>query len=277
MLNIAIVDDELPARSRLRKLVEPLVQENRVLIAGEAGDGVEALELLDEAPVDLLLLDIRMPGMDGFALLERIPPDKMPSVIFTTAYDDYALKAFEANAIDYLLKPVSKERLEEAVSRAESRRRSPQRRSDQEERLSKLLDWLDEQALPSKSGQVAPTQEYARQISVPYRDRILVIPVGKVISAEISEGVTRVYVAEEDEAGRTRIRHHMVSHTLDQLESVLDPGQFMRVHRSAIVQIGAIQEMIAWFSGRYKLMLTGGHEVIASRERSRLLKDRLMI
>jgi two-component system LytT family response regulator len=212
-------------------------------------------------------------------VLERIPPDRHPVVVFTTAYDAYAVRAFEANAVDYLLKPISKERLAEAVARAERIRQTPQKQQVNDERLAKLLDWVEAQAVEEQPAPDPDTpQTYLDQISIPYRDRILIISVNRLITAEINEGITRLFVAEEHSEGpRPRLRQHVVNYTLEQLESSLDPDEFMRVHRSSIVQLHAIKEMIPWFSGRYKLILTGDHEVIASRERSRTLKDRLML
>lgn len=278
MLQAYIVDDEAPARSRLRKLLKPLVEEGRVEVAAEAKDGYEALDLLSRSKADLLFLDINMPEIDGFAVLERLEPDDRPFVVFTTAFDEYAIKAFEANAVDYLLKPVSRERLEEAVARVESMKRGVGGEVENEKRMAKLLDWLDEQAEAGQSEAGAESKEFLKQISIPYRDRILIVPIERLLSAEISEGITRLHVLEEQEAGpKRRIRQHIVSYTLEQLEARLDPEHFMRVHRSAIVQLDHITEMMSWFSGRYKLILTGGHEVIASRERSKLLKERLTL
>lgn len=278
-LSALIVDDEQPARRRLRKLLQPLAAAGRVRVAAEAADGVEALEKLRTQHVDLLFLDIQMPELDGFDVLERLAPEHRPAVVFTTAYDAYALRAFEANAIDYLLKPVSQERLEEAVARAERNRRTAEARRVTEDRLNRLLDWIDARSEPLPPAPPAAGREHLRQLSIPYRDRILIVPVARLVSAEIAESITRLYVLEEEQApGRqARVRQHVVNYTLDQLEANLDPAAFMRVHRSAIVQVAQIQEMIPWFSGRYKLVLTGGHEVIASRERSKQLKDQLML
>ncbi len=272
-----IVDDEAPARSRLRKLLKPLVESGRVEVVGEAKDGFQALDELAGTPADLLFLDINMPELDGFGVLERLKPENRPHVVFTTAFDEYAIKAFEANAVDYLLKPISRERLEEAVARVEKLTGRPEGDSARDERMAKLLDWLDEQAEAQMPGRPsAASAEYLKQISVPYRDRILIVPIERLLSVEITEGITRLHVLEEQEAGpRRRIRQHIVSYTLEQLESKLDPEHFMRVHRSAIVQLDHITEMMSWFSGRYKLVMTGGHEVIASRERSKQLKERL--
>ncbi|MBO6576030.1 MAG: response regulator transcription factor [Rhodothermales bacterium] len=277
MLNVFLVDDEAPARKRLRQLLEPFVDEGRVDIVGEASDGVEAVEKLPASGADLVFLDIRMPGLDGFDVLEKLPPEGRPTVAFTTAYDEYALRAFQANAVDYVLKPVSNERLEETLRRAERLSKVPSDREEQEQKLGKLLDWMDAQA--EKTAKGGDESTYVKQLSIPYRDRILVTPVERIISIEISEGITRLYVLEESDPGNSRpkLRQHIVGYTLDQLSSMLHPDQFMRVHRSAIVQFTQIKELIPWFSGRYKLVLTGAHEVIASRERSKLLKERLNI
>lgn len=273
MARILIVDDEAPARTRLQKLLDDESLAPLVTSVDSASDGVEALEKLNDGEFDVILLDIQMPGLDGFEVLDRIPPADRPAVVFTTAYDEYAIRAFEANAVDYLLKPIPSDRLSEALSRVQSQVANS---DSQDERLGKLLEWMDETAMASASS--APAGDWLEQLSIPYRDRILIIPIDKVVSVEISEGITRVYILEEDPSGpRPRLRQHIVNYTLDQLGSMLDPNHFMRVHRSAIVQFSHIKELIPWFSGRYKLALSGGHEVIASRERSKAVKERLKI
>ena len=175
MLRVLIVDDESPARKRLRKLLQPHLDAGRLEIVGEAADGPTALEMLAAEPVDLLFLDIHMPEMDGFEVLERIPPERHPVIVFTTAYDDYALRAFEANAVDYLLKPISRERLDDALARAE--RLTPETRQDNDERLSRLLDWVEAQAAPAQPPPDSTPRRFLEQISIPYRDRILIVPV----------------------------------------------------------------------------------------------------
>ena len=278
MLHILVVDDEPPARARLKKMLKPLQAEGRIEVVGEAGDGVEALDFIEKNKVDLLFLDIRMPEVDGFGVLKRLGDQDKPIVVFTTAYDSYALKAFEANAVDYLLKPIQKKRLVESIERAEQWKQAAGASDDT--RLNKLLDWLenqpdeDEPKKKAKGGRV----RYMQQISIPYRDRILVVPVERLVSAEINDGITRLCIlTDQGDSPKPRIRQHIVNYTLEQLEDHLDPKAFMRIHRSAIVKIDHIHEMIPWFSGRYKLVLSGNHEVIASRERSKLLKERLMV
>ena len=259
MLRVLIADDEAPARSRLRRMLEPLAESGRIGPIEEAEDGVAALETLQTGAFDLAFLDVRMPGLDGFDVIDRLTPEARPAIVFTTAYDEYAIRAFEANAIDYLLKPIGAERLEGAIGRAE------RATDDADERLATLLDTLDGDA---RGAAPMPPAEPIRQLSVPARDRLI------VVSAEVNDGITNLYVRA---SGETVTDRHIVPFTLDALESRLDRRHFMRIHRSAIVQIDRIREMIPWFSGRYKLVLDGGQEVIASRARSRELKERLAL
>ena len=281
MLRVFIVDDEPPARKRLAKMLGEVSEQIELEIIGEASDGVEAVEKMSNTKVDIVFLDIRMPGLDGFEVLDRLDPKDLPIVIFTTAYDEYALRAFDANAVDYLLKPITSERLLKAIERAKGLLGEPDTRLGAEADLARLLDWMDERAGAGgkSTGTVSSAvPKYLEKLSIPYRDRILIIPVDRLVSIEISEGITRVYILDDEESGpRPRLKQHIINYTLDQLGELLDPDDFIRVHRSAIVQFSHIRELISWFSGRYKLLLTGSHEVIASRERSKLLKERLRI
>lgn len=271
MLRTLIVDDEAPARARLRRMLKPYEESGKLSLAGEAGDGVEALEWLGQNHADLLLLDIQMPGLSGFDVLDRMPPGLRPAVVFVTAYDQYALQAFDAAAVDYLLKPVAEERLSAALDRV-GRMTGPG--SDIDERLGSLLEYLDR--LPSRN-ETGQREEPLRQLSIPVADRIAIVPVEQLIAAEIDEGLTRLFVLNNDDEHGRRLHRHTVSYPLDTLERRLDGDLFMRVHRSAIVQVTHIREMIPWFSGRFKLVLTGGHEVIASRARSKDLRERLVL
>lgn len=280
MLRVLIADDEAPARARLARMLAPMVEAGRLAAPGEAADGVEALAAVEAAaragaPVDLLFLDVRMPGLDGFGVLDRLPPERRPTVVFTTAYDEYAVRAFEASAVDYLLKPVGAERLAEAVARAERLAPSDQtaERSADEARLADLLDHLDEPPVATARAVGPPLTQF----TVQGRDRLIVVAADTVVAAEVHDGITNLYVSARAADGRPATTRHIVPYPLDALEARLDPAQFVRVHRGALVRLTAIREMIPWFSGRYKLVLDGGHEVTASRARSRELKERLSV
>lgn len=278
MLKALIVDDEAPARKRMAKLLAPMEKSGRISIEDEAEDGFEALAALKKKRYDVIFLDVQMPEMTGFDVLERVPEESRPIVIFATAHDEYAVKAFETNAIDYLLKPIDKEKLERAVARAERLVGTPEERADADERFNLLLDWLDDQVdYKGRKGKESRDGDYLKQLSVPYRDRLIIVPVNHIVAAEVRDGITRLVVLDEKPGVGSKTTEYIVSYTLEQLESNLDPDDFMRVHRSSIVQLDAIKEMINWFSGRFKLILAGGHEVISSRERSKLLRQRMTI
>lgn len=271
MLRTLIVDDEAPARKRLQRLLQPLIDDALIGETAHATDGVDALEQLDKDVFDLMLLDVRMPEVDGFDVIDRMNHDEGPAIIFTTAYDEYALRAFEANAVDYLLKPVDEDRLRQAVLRAQQQRGD----RDAAEHLAGLLETLDEEAIEKSARNHPDSTEPLKRLSIEGRDRLYVIDVENVISAEVQDGINSLFV--ENARAADGIERHIVSFPLDSLEARLDPETFMRVHRSALVNLSKIKELIPWFSGRYKLILTGAHEVIASRARSRKLRERLQL
>lgn len=275
MLKALIVDDEAPARKRMHKLLAPYVATGRLTLLQDAADGFEALQILQETPADVLFLDIRMPELDGFSVLERLAPENRPIVIFTTAYDEYAFQAFKSNAVHYLMKPIDPAQLEESIERAEKLRRAPDKKDLDEEKIAKLLDWLESQE-QSEQESAKPASGYVTQITIPHRDRLLITPTRQIVAIEVQDNITRVVTMPENPTHPVKVTRHIVPYTLDEMESRLNPDEFMRVHRAAIVRLDQIKEMISWFSGRYKLVLTGNHEVIASRERSKLLRKRLL-
>lgn len=275
MLHVLIADDEHLARTRLRKMLSPYQASERLIIVDEASDGDEALLKLRMHHVDLLFLDIRMPELDGFGVLERLDPKHRPIVVFTTAFDEYALQAFQSNAVHYLLKPINQQELDAAILRAEQIKKQDTSALDQE-KVNKLLDWIENQGetLTLKSEE---TPRYLSHISVPNRDRFLVFPIQQLVSIEVVDNVTHFFFAPEEPTSPLSLVRYRVPYSLDDLEDKLDPNIFLRVHRGAIINLYHIKEIITWFSGRYKILLYANHEVIASRERSRLLKKRLIL
>jgi len=238
-----IVDDESPARERLKRL---LADVEEVELIGEAESGVQAVEMIERKRPDLVLLDIQMPGLDGFGVIEALADP--PLVIFVTAYDEYAIRAFEVNALDYLLKPFSRERLERAIRRAQEALVEEQ---DFAARLGPLLESLAAQG------------RYLTRLAVRDRDRIRVLGVDEVDWIGV-EG-ERVLVHAGDKA-------YPIRRTLAELEARLDPARFFRAHRSAIVNLDRVKEVIPWFKGSHKLRLTTGAEVELSRAQARALR-----
>ena len=245
-MRVLIVDDERPARERLRRM---LAEIETVELIGEAESGVQAVEIIERERPDLVLLDIQMPGLDGFEVIEALADP--PPVIFVTAYDEYAIRAFEVNALDYLLKPFSRERLERAVRRAQEALTEEQ---DFAERLGPLLESLAAQG------------QYLARLAVRDRDRIRVLDVGEVDWIGIEREQVMVHAGD---------RAYPIRRTLTELEARLDPTHFFRAHRSAIVNLDRVKEVIPWFKGSHKLRLTTGAEIDLSRARARVLRKLL--
>lgn len=250
-LRVLVVDDEEPARARARQMLSDLPA---VEVVGEAGSASEARDRVRELGPDVLLLDIQMPGEDGFALLQSLP--EPPAVVFATAYDHYAVRAFEAHAIDYLLKPFRAERLAEAIARV---RRDLDRPDDLATRISELLAGLGDAA-----GATPWLERFAVRTGV--KQRILKADEVMWFGAEDK----LVFAATEND-------RHYVNFTLDQLEKRLDPRRFVRVHRAAIANLDWAAALIPAFAGTWRLQLRdpARTEVPVSRQRARLLKERL--
>jgi DNA-binding LytR/AlgR family response regulator len=236
MLKTLIVDDEAPARERLRGF---LSQNKSVELIGEAEDGVQAVEFIEEKKPALVLLDIQMPRLDGFGVIKAL--QNPPLIIFITAYDEYAIRAFEVNAIDYLLKPFTKVRLERAIEKAAQEISG---KTPFNTRLEGLFKTLTEQ------------KRYLERIAVRSQGRILVIDVDKIDILPAEGGQVSVIVGD---------KQFLTNYTLNELQEQLDPKVFFRAHRSAIVNLTKIKEIIPWFAGSYKIKLNTGAEVDLSR------------
>jgi DNA-binding LytR/AlgR family response regulator len=242
-VRVLIVDDEAPARQRLKRLLADV--EGTELI-GQAEDGVQAVEMIEREHPDLVLLDIQMPELDGFGVIEALADP--PPVIFVTAYDEYAIRAFEINALDYLLKPFSGERLEKAIRRAQEELAEER---DFATRLAPLLQSLTGQG------------HYLTRLAVRDRDRIRVLDVDEV---------DWIGVTDEQVFVHTREAAYLIRRTLAELAARLDPARFFRAHRSAIVNLDRVAEVIPWFKGSHKLKLTTGAKIDLSRAQARALR-----
>ena len=251
-LRVLIVDDEALARSRARRMLEEI---GGAEVVGEAASVAEARERIAESRPDLLLLDIKMPHEDGFALLENLEP--RPAVIFVTAYDHYAVRAFEENAVDYLLKPFRAERLAESLDRARADLARPEELS---RRLSAMLGALDR----GRAEPAAPLERFTVRVG----NRQLILKADEVL-----------WFGAEDKLvfAATGSGKHYVNFTLDQLEQRLDGRRFVRVHRAAIANLDHAAALRPGFAGTWRLQLKDAArtEVPVSRARARVLRERL--
>jgi DNA-binding LytR/AlgR family response regulator len=250
------VDDEPLAVRRLKRMLD---ETGRVEVAGSSSDPVDALAALGETPVDVLFLDIQMPGMTGFEMLGMMDPQ--PLVVFTTAYDRYALQAFEVNSIDYLLKPIEERHLARALDKIERLRGSAVAAPDWKALVAQLAG-----ALRQPGTALAP--EYPERIASRLGDRIHILDLAKVTHFFALEKLT--YAAAEGKS-------HVVDHTVSDLEQKLDPHCFFRIHRSTLLNLAWVKELDAWFGGRVLVRLKDakGTELQVARERVQELKKRL--
>lgn len=238
---VLIVDDEPLARMRIRALVK---EDARIEIAGEAGNGPEAVAAIRDLSPDLVFLDIQMPEMDGFDVIRAVGPEHMPSLIFTTAHDQYALQAFEVHAQDYLLKPIVRERFRRTLDRAVEHIRMVRDGGPGKSGLSDLLREL--RAWPGGS------------------DRLLVKS-GEKWKLIKSEEIDWIEAADKYVILHCGAATHTLRESLNDLDQRLDPRLFLRVHRSHIVNIDAIRELQPWFQGQVILLLKNGDKVTVSR------------
>jgi len=260
-LRAYLVDDEQLALERLSRL---LANFEEVTVAGATTDPAEALKFLsseDARSIDVLLLDIQMPGMTGFELLSRVP--EQPFVIFTTAYDEYALRAFEVNSIDYLLKPIEPEQLERALRKLERLRPMAKPAWQQSAELPELLHEL----AASLRGE---RHEFPRRIASRVGERITFLDL---------EAVTHFQALDKLTYAIANGRQHSVDQTIADLEQRLDPERFLRIHRAVLVNMDWIQEVNSWFAGKVMVTLKDARhtQLPVARDRVRSLKSRLGI
>ena len=235
-----IVDDEPLARDGVRLHLE---SQTDIEVVGEAVDGEHAVEMINSLRPDLVFLDVQMPGLDGFGVIETVGVDAMPAVIFTTAYDEFALRAFDANAVDYVLKPFDGDRLRRSLDQARTQIRG-RRRSEIEERLIGLLAELHGRG------------QYLERIIVRSGGRILILRTDDVDWLEAASNYVRIHAAG---------REYLLRETMTNLETRLDPAQFVRIHRSTIVKLNRIKELEPLFQGDYVLILEDGTRLTSSR------------
>jgi two-component system, LytTR family, response regulator LytT len=253
-LRALVVDDEQLARDELCFL---LAEVGGVEVVGQAGNGVEAIEALDRLRPDVVFLDIQMPGLSGFEVARQVVGKGLPAhVVIVTAFDQYALEAFEVNAIDYLLKPVEPGRLEQALQRVRRRTDTGAPLNEHIEKIVKL---------------VGDRQQRRGQIAVKVGERFLLVQTEEVIYASLNGDTISIVTGHV--AGTSNYR------TLDELQASLDPDIFWRVHRSHLVNINKIKEIVPWFSRNYILRMKDGKgtEIPVSRSQTKRLRDYLKL
>jgi two-component system, LytTR family, response regulator LytT len=258
-LRTVVVDDEQLAREELCFLLGQL---GGVDVVGQGADGLEALRLIDEYAPDLVLLDVQMPGLTGFEVARRLLRAEVEAqVVFVTAYDQHAIEAFDVNAVDYLVKPVESGRLRTALDRVRRRVQSGRPPSQpRAEELEKLLQALSERR-----------QDRREQLAVKVGDRFLLVQSDEVVHASVEDDV--ITVVTNSLSGTSNYR------TLDELQHRLDPAVFWRVHRSHLVNINKIKEIVPWFSRNYLLRMRDGKgtEIPVSRSQTRRLREYLRL
>ena len=253
-LSVVVVDDEQLARDELCFMLEEL---GGVTILGRAGDGQEALALIERTEPEVVFLDVQMPGLTGFEVARRLRERKTASqIVFVTAFDRHALEAFEVNAVDYLLKPVDGARLAEAVERCKRRVSSERPLNDQLEHIVQL---------------VAERQSRRERLAVKVGERFLLVQSADIIYASLTDD--SINIVTNQVAGTSNFR------TLDELHASLDPGVFWRVHRSHLVNINKIKEIVPWFSRNYILRMKDAKatEIPVSRTQTKRLREYLKL
>jgi two-component system, LytTR family, response regulator LytT len=269
-LSALIIDDEQLARDELKYLLDSV---GGVDVIAQGTNGIEAVDLIEEYHPDLVFLDVQMPGLDGFAVIQRLrdrseekarmrpgaDEDHLPQIVFATAYDQYAVRAFDVNAVDYLLKPFDRTRVEQAVERARWRM-SEGTTPAAEAQIDALLRLLNRPQASARSPQPA-------KLIVQAQSRLLLVDQAEICYAAIDDGIIRVVTQNFE--GQSKCR------TLEELLEQLDPAVFWRAHRGFVVNINHIREVVPWFKSSYQLRMNDKQqtEIPVSRSQTRRLRE----
>jgi two-component system LytT family response regulator len=250
-----VADDERPARAFLTSMLR---RRPEVEIVGEAETGMEAVALIERERPDLAFLDLQMPELDGLGVVRVLKRKHMPLVVFVTAYEEYALRAFELNAVDYLLKPVSSTRLTEALERAHDRLERADLRAAEIDRVKTAVDAYEAEArLP-----------YLERIPVRRQDDVVLLPVRQIASIVAERELLHITTARGDK--------HTITYRLKDLETRLDPAKFVRLGRGTLAAIEMIGKVHLMPGGAYLVTLSNGEELQVSRIQSRVVRERLL-
>ncbi len=254
-LRIVVADDERPARSFLVSLLRSF---DDVVVVAEAQTGREAVAVIEREHPDLALLDLQMPELDGIGVVRMLKKAYRPLIAFVTAYDEYAVRAFEVNAVDYLLKPVERTRLREALNRARLRVEQAEVGAEQDLRVEQAMETYESSAGP----------KLLERIPVRKHDEILIVPVAQIASI----------VADGELLYLTTLKHerHVITYRLKDLEARLNPARFLRLGRGALVNVDAIVKINVMPGGTHEAVLANGQKLTVSRLQSKALRDRLL-
>lgn len=254
-LRVIVADDERPARSFLAALLRDFPD---VELIGEATNGTEAVALIESERPDLALLDLQMPEVDGLGVVRLLRKDRLPLIAFVTAYDEYAVRAFELNAVDYLLKPVERARLRETLNRAQERLEREDLRISEAEQLKAAAAEYDAAVRPN----------FLERIPIRQQEEIVLIPVVQVASV-VADGEL-LHLTTTDN------RQYTISHRLKDLEARLDPAKFVRLSRSALANVSQISRISPLPGGTYIVTLHNHQQLNVSRLQARVLRDQLL-
>jgi two-component system LytT family response regulator len=254
-LRVVIADDERPARSFLAALLRSFED---VVIVAEAASGKEAVAAIERERPDLALLDLQMPELDGIGVVRMLKKHEMPLIAFVTAYDEYAVQAFEVNAVDYLLKPVDKTRLREALNRAQERIEHAEIVGVQAEHVTDAI----------AAYQASTRPPYLERIPVRRRDEIFILPVSQIASI-VAEGELLYLSTLKNE-------RHAITYRLKDLEARLDPSRFIRLGRGTLANIDLITKVSVMPGGTHVALLSNGQKLQVSRLQSRVIRERIL-
>jgi two-component system LytT family response regulator len=254
-LRLIIADDERPAREFLKSVLREF---EFIELVGEADNGSDAVELIKQEKPDLALLDLQMPEMSGIDVVKALRKTQLPLVAFITAYDEYAVQAFEVNAVDYLLKPVEKSRLQETLNRAAERLEEKDWRETESEKLKQAVETYDESS----------RNEPLERIPVKHREEIYLIPVGDVASIVADGELLQITTRKS--------QRYVINHRLKDLEMRLDEKKFVRLSRGAMVNLDSVKSVSPMPGGTYLITLNNGQEIQSSRLQSKILRSKLL-
>jgi two-component system LytT family response regulator len=254
-LRVVVADDERPARSFLVSMLRSF---DDVAVVGEAASGSDAVMIIEKERPDLALLDWQMPELDGIGVVRALKKDRMPLVAFVTAYDEYAVRAFEVNAVDYLLKPVEKKRLRETLNRAQERIEHEEIVAEQASHVGAAIDTYETLARPP----------YLERIPVRRRDEVLIVPVQQIASIVADGELLQITTIQKE--------RHTITYRLKDLERRLDPLRFIRLGRGTLANVELITKVSTMPGGTHVAMPSTGQKLQVSRLQSRMLRERFL-